>query len=310
MATRVTLGSTGLSVSPVCYGSWQLSPRFWGKQPEDEVSGAMRKAFDVGVNFYDTADAYGEGYAEEVLGRALKDLPRKELVVATKVFWHMKPDGSRYGDLSKAYILEACDASLKRLGMDYVDLYQCHSWDPLAQPEETADALETLKKQGKIRHYGVSNWTVEQTRLGRKHGTYESHQPFYSLIKREIERDLLPYCQQENIGTLVYSPLHNGLLSGKYKGAETFDDFRKNHGDFKGERFVKLCEAVQKLGEIASSYSLTTVQLVVVATLMHPGITSAIVGIKTPKQIEEAAGAMGKTISREDWNKVRALVNV
>jgi len=310
MSTRVVLGSTGLSVSPVCYGSWQLSPRFWGKQPEDEVMRAMRKAFDVGVNFYDTADAYGEGYAEEVLGRALKDLPRKELVVATKVFWHMKPDGSRYGDLSKQYILEECEASLKRLQMDYVDLYQCHSWDPLAQPEETAEALELLKKQGKVRHYGVSNWSVEQTRLGREFGTYETQQPFYSLIKRDIERDLLPYCQQENIGTLVYSPLHNGLLSGKYKGSETFDDFRKNHADFKGERFLKLCASVQKLGEIASAYKLTTVQLVVIATLMHPGITSAIVGIKTAQQIEEAAAAMGKTISREDWNRVRGLLNV
>lgn len=310
MSTRVTLGSTSLSVSPVCYGSWQLSPRFWGKQPEDEVAGAMRRAFEVGVNFYDTADAYGEGYAEEVMGRALKGLPRKDLVIATKVFWHFHPDGRRYGDLSKEWIFEECEASLKRLQMDYIDLYQCHSWDPLAQPEETAEALETLKKQGKIRHYGVSNWSVEHVRLGRKHGKYETHQPFYSLIKRDIERDLLPYCQQENIGTLVYSPLHNGLLSGKYKGTESFDDFRKDHADFKGERFKKLCDAVAKAGEIGRVYGLTTVQLVVVCTLMHPGITSAIVGIKTPKQIEEAAAAMGKTISREDWNKVRGLLSV
>lgn len=310
MSVRVALGKTGVQVSPVCYGAWQLSPKFWGPQPEDTVAAAMRKAVDVGVNFFDNADAYGEGYAETVMGKALKGLPRKDLVIATKVFWQWYDDGHRHGNLSREHILRACDASLKRLQLDYIDVYQCHSWDALADPAETADALKTLQQQGKIRHFGVSNWSVEQIRLGRKHADYATLQPVYSLLKRGIENDLLPTCQQENIGVLVYSPLHNGLLSGKYTGSETFDDFRKNSPDFQGERFKKICERVAKLKEIGSGYGLSTVQLVLAVTLQHPGIHCAIAGIKTPEQISEAAGAMGKKLSPNDWNAVRTLLNV
>ena len=310
MSTRVTLGRTELKVSPVCYGAWQLSPKFWGPQPEDTVAAAMRKAVEVGVNFFDNADAYGEGHAESVMGRALKGLPRKDLVIDTKVFWHWYDDGHRHGDLSRDYILRACEASLKRLQLEYIDLYQCHSWDPLTDPAETAGALKDLQRQGKIRHFGVSNWSVEQLRLGRKHAEYATLQPFYSLLKRGIETDLLPYCQHENMGVLVYSPLHNGLLSGKYTGTETFDDFRKNHGDFQGERFQKICARVAQLKEIASGYHLSTVQLVLATTIQHPGIHCAIAGIKTAEQIAEAAGAMGKQLSMDDWNKVRGLLNV
>src|SRR5579862_5291732 len=209
MRTRVRLGRTELSVSPVCYGSWQLSPKFWGPVPESDAIAAMRGAFDAGVNFYDTADAYGDGFAEEVVGKALATLPRDKVVLATKVFHHFFPDGHRFPDLSHDYILQACDASLKRLKMDYIDLYQCHSWDPLADPAGIAEAMEKLKRQGKIRHYGTSNWNAEQLRLGAKHGNYGSAQPMYSLLKRNIESDVLPYCQANDVGTLVYSPLHN-----------------------------------------------------------------------------------------------------
>ena len=307
MPHRIQLGRTGLAVSPVCYGSWQLSPRFWGKQPEEEIVAAVQTAFEVGVNFYDTADAYGDGYGEELLGRALAPLPRDQIVLATKVYHHFFPDGQRFGDLSGAYILEACEASLKRLKMEYIDLYQCHSWDPLAAPEEVAGALETLKRQGKIRAYGTSNWSVEQMRAGEKCGAFASCQPRYSLYKREIEADILPHCHAEKIGVLVFSPLERGLLSGKYKGTETFDDFRREVKDFQGERFQLFCARVTQAGAIAATYGLTVVQLVIAATLMHPSIHCAIVGIKRKEQIVEAAGAMGKKISREDWNKVRTL---
>jgi aryl-alcohol dehydrogenase-like predicted oxidoreductase len=156
----------------------------------------------------------------------------------------------------------------------------------------------------------VSNWPVELMRTGHVFGNFATCQPRYSLLAREIEKDILPYCLGTDVGTLVYSSLHLGLLTGKYKGSETFDDLRKDRADFQGERFQDICDRVAQVGEIARQYGLTTVQLVLAVTLMHPGITCAIVGIKTPEQIREAAGAMGKAVSIPDWNKVRALLTV
>lgn len=309
MSTRIRLGRTELRVSPICYGSWQLSPHFWGPQPEDQMIAAMRRAFEVGVNFYDTADAYGNGLAEEVMGKALKDLPRNEIVLATKVYWHWFPDGHRYGDLSRNYILEACDNSLRRLQMDYIDIYQCHAFDPLADVAEIVDAMERLRSQGKIRFYGVSNWTVEQMRTGLAFGNFATCQPHYSLLSRGIEADILPFCRANDIGVLVYSPLYRGLLTGKYRGDETFTDHRKDDKDFQAERFKTLCNRVAQLAPLAEKYGLSITQLVLVVTLMHPAIHSAIVGIKTPEQIEEAAGAMGKTVTADDWNRVRSILS-
>jgi aryl-alcohol dehydrogenase-like predicted oxidoreductase len=307
---RVRLGRSELQVSPICYGSWQLSPNFWGDQPEDVMIRAMQRAFEVGVNFYDTADAYGDGLSERIMGKALADLPRDQIVIATKVFHHFYEDGRRHPDLSHDYILAECDASLKRLNMDYIDLYQCHSYDHLSDPQEIAEAMEKLLKAGKIRAYGTSNWNPEQMRCGRTFGNFSTCQPPYSLINRKIETDLLPYCRANDIGVLVYSPLHKGLLSGKYTGVEKFEDHRARGADFTGERFKMLAGRVAEVTKIAQKYSLTTVQLVLAATLMHPAITCAIAGIKSPDQIEDAAGAMGKTISREDYHTVRTLLTV
>lgn len=310
MSHHIELGRTGLKVSPICFGTWQLSPTYWGQVPQDPIVAAVRRGFELGVNFFDTADAYGNGLAETVLGNALKDLPREQVVVATKVYWHFFPDNRHFPDLSHDYILEACDASLGRLQLDHIDLYQCHSWDPLADMPEIVSALEKLVKSGKIRAYGVSNWTAEQMRLGHRHGSFASAQPPYSLLRRDIEADVLPYCRASNMGVLVYSPLQKGLLTGKYTGSETFTDGRQRDANFQGERFKSLCDKVQLAAPIAEKYGLTTVQLMLAATLMHPAIHSAIVGVKEPQHIEEAAGAMGKTLTREDWYALRDLVRV
>jgi aryl-alcohol dehydrogenase-like predicted oxidoreductase len=307
---RIQLGRSGLEVSSICYGSWQLSPRFWGDQSHETLQQAMRRAFELGINFYDTADAYGDGVAEQVMGVALKDLPRDQVVVATKAYWHFFPDGRRYPDLSSEYLIAACEASLKRLDTDYIDLYQCHFFDPLTDPAEIAEAMATLQRQGKIRCYGASNWNPEQLRLAEASGCrFDTQQPPYSLIGRGIEEELLPYCLANDIGVLVYSPLHKGLLSGKYKGMETFADLRETNADFTGERFSMLCERVGRLAEIADGYGMTTVQLVLAATLMHPAIHCAIVGIKRISDVEDAAAAMGKSLSREDYFKIRALLS-
>lgn len=309
--TRVRLGRTELEVSPICYGSWQLSPRFWGDVPENEAADAMKRAFDLGINFFDTADAYGDGLSETVMGKALSGFPRSEIILATKVYWHWYEDGGRHPDLSRKHILEGCDASLSRLGMDYIDLYQLHAWDAIAPMNEIIEALETLKKQGKVRHYGVSNWNPEQMRLGHAMGgEFATCQPPYSLINRGIESDVLPYCQANDMGVLVYSPLYKGLLTGKYKGDEKFDDFRKNSSDFTGDRFKKLCDAVQKLDPIAKKYDMTILHLVLAVTLAHPGITCAIVGIKRAEQIEGAVGAIGKKIEVRDAHEVRTILSV
>lgn len=305
---RVTLGNSGLSVSPICFGTWQLSPRFWGEQPKEVVVAAMRRAFEVGVDFYDTADAYGEGYAETVVGEALSVLPRDAIVVATKVYHHFYPDGHRHGDLSRDYVLAECDASLKRLRMDYIDLYQCHAFDPLAPLSETADAMEALKRAGKIRAYGLSNFTVEQTRLALECGDFTTMQPKYHLMDRGAEDDLLPLCKASGVGVLVYSPLANGLLTGKYSGTETFSDFRKRNPAFQGERFKELAARVRSLLPIAKQYGMTITQLVLAVTLANPLIDCAIVGVKKPAHIEEAAAVMGKAISREDFYKVRQML--
>ena len=305
---RITLGSSGLSVSPISFGTWQLSPRFWGEQSKEVAIAAMKLAVDQGINFFDTADAYGDGYAETVLGEALKELPREELVIATKFFNHFNPDASRYPDLSRDYLIERCEASLKRLGVETVDLVLLHFYDELTPLAEVAETLKMLRQQGKIQAIGVSNHNVEQTRAQRHFGPYSVTQPPYSLVDTAIEKDLLPYCQAEDMGVMVYSPLHKGLLTGKYTGTETFDDFRKNHPDFQGERFQALCDAVQSLRPMAEGYGLSLYQLIVAATLMHPAIHVAICGIKTPDQITEAAGAMGKTLGREDYFTIRKVL--
>ncbi len=305
---RIRLGCTKLSVSPVSFGTWQLSPRFWGEQSKDDALAAMKQAVDLGINFFDTADAYGDGYAEAVLGEALRELPRDELVICTKFFNHFKPDASRYPDLSADYLTERCEASLDRLGIDTLDLVLLHFYEQLTPLAEVAATLDTLREQGKIRHIGVSNHNIEELHAQRRFGPYDVIQPPYSLIDTGIEDTLLPHCQAEDIGVMVYSPLHKGLLTGKYTGTETFSDFRANHPDFQGERFQALCGAVQSLRPMAEGYGLSVYQLILAATLMHPAIHVAVCGIKTPAQIAEAAGAMGKTLSREDYYSIRTTL--
>ena len=305
---RVQLGNSGLSVSPVAIGTWQLSPRFWGEQSKDDYVDALRFAFAEGINLIDTAEAYGDGYAETVVGEAITDLPRDELVIVTKVFNHFNDDGTRYPDLSPEHIAARCDVSLGRMGIDTIDLYLLHMYDPLTALDDIAGELDRLRDQGKIRAYGVSNHSVEQLRAQRHCGAYTVVQPPYSLIDPAGEDDLLPYCQSENIGVMVYSPLHKGLLSGKYDGTETFADFRQNHPDFQGDRFVALASAVRNLRPIAERYGLTIYQLVLAATLMHPAIDVAVCGIKRRDQVAEALGAVGRAISREDYYKVRKIV--
>jgi aryl-alcohol dehydrogenase-like predicted oxidoreductase len=306
----IILGRTGLEVSRLAFGTWQLSPRFWGEVPAAQVADAIRTAFDLGINFFDTADAYGDGLAEGVLGETLRQVPRDRVIIATKVFNHYNPDGSRYPDLSPAHIRERCEASLQRLRTDYIDLYLLHFYDQLTPLSLIAETMEGLQAQGKIRHYGVSNFSIEELRAAVAAGNFAVLQPPYSLINLEAEQSLFPFCLAHEIGVMVYSPLHKGLLTGKYQGTEVFTDFRKYHPDFQGERFRMIAQAVQGLGPMTGRYGMTIYQLVLAATLSHPAIHCAVIGVKTRDQIREAVGAMEKKIDRPDYFKIRQTLNL
>ena len=307
---RITLGRTGLEVSPICYGCCQMGHTLWGKQPVETLVEAVHAALDVGVNFFDTSDVYGYGNAERTLGQALKGVSRDSFVVATKLCHHFYDDGRpHHPDLSYEYVLEACDASLVRLGLDCIDLYQANGVDLLTPVEETVRAFEKLKADGKIRAYGASNFTVEEVRAARSFGDFETVQPYYNLLAPDAERDMLPYCMAEGLGVLVFTSLHWGLLTGKFKGDETFDDLRAGNPHFKGEEFKTLIARVDDLRPMAEAKGCTVTQLSLATTIAHPAIHCAIVGIKNADQIREAAGAVDVELTREEYHAVRAAVS-
>jgi len=304
---RVKLGRTDLMVSPICFGCWQMGGTYWGPVDEQALIAAVGRAVELGVNFFDTADAYGDGLAETILGKALKTVNRRDLIVATKVLWnwHEKPGSPRTQDLSYDYIIRQCERSLKRLGTDVIDLYQAHSFDVYTPLAETTRAFETLKKQGKIRFFGSSNFSVEQLRSAMAYGAWDTVQPRYNLLHREIEKDLLAFCLANDLGVLVYSPQHRGLLTGKYTGNETFDDFRADQAEFTGEQFKENVERVNRLKPIAAELSKTMPQLALRFVIQHPAVHCAIAGIKTPAQIAEAVGAAGWQLPREMYYRLR-----
>lgn len=305
MSARVELGKSGLQVSPLSYGTWQLSPRFWLDQSKEDIVAAMGTAVEKGINFIDTADNYGDGYAETVLGEFLATQRRDELIICTKVANHFDPDGKRTPDLTPANMQARCDLQLQRMGIETIDLYLLHMFDQLTPLADVAEGMERLKEQGKVRHCGVSNFTLDQLKAIRRFGPFDVVQPAYSFFAADIEADLLPYCQAEGVGVMIYSPMHKGLLSGKYEGTESFEDFRSGHPDFLGERFRDLAQSVRGLQSMAEEYGMSLYQLILAATLMHPAIDVAIVGIKTPAQIEEAVAAMGRELERKDYFAIR-----
>ncbi len=304
------LGKSDLTVSRIAFGCWQLSPQAWGEVPLAPWEEAVLAAPDCGVNFIDTADAYGNGYAEESLGNLFqrhKGL-RDKFVLATKFYWHVEESGAYYPDTSHDYIIRACEASLRRLQTDHIDLYQIHAFDPLTRPEEVATALNELRRQGKVRRLGVSNLNPEQMRMYARYFEINSLQPPYSALQRDVERAELPYCLDQRIGVIAYSPLFRGLLSGKYAPETTFSDNRAKLPEFQGERFARILAALDKLRPLAADYGLTLPQLALRWVLTHPALTSAIVGVKERSHIEGAAAAGQGQLALADWHRVaRAL---
>lgn len=303
------LGKTDLRVSRICYGCWQLSPRFWGDVPQDEWRAAVKKALDLGVNFIDTADAYGDGMAEEALGALLKkEGLRDKFTIATKFYWNFYGK-ERRPDTSHAYILRACEESLRRLKTDTIDLYQIHAWDPLTRPDEAAAAFSQLKKEGKVRWFGVSNLNADQMRMYSRFWDIECLQPPYSLLTRDIETREFPYCLEKRIGVIAYSPLYRGLLTGKYARDEQFSDSRGANPYFQGKAFHRILDGLDELKPLAEKHNLTAAQLAIRWVLTHPAISCAIVGVKKPEHIETIVPAADDLLPGDDWHAIAGIMS-
>jgi voltage-dependent potassium channel beta subunit len=305
------LGVWGLRISEIGLGSWLT----YGGSVEDKAAiDCIHRAFELGVNFFDTANVYRRGAAEEVTGRALKDFPREDYVLATKVYFPMG-DGPNDRGLSRKHIMEQCHASLRRLGVDYVDLYQCHRSDGSTPLEETLRALDDIVSQGKALYVGVSMWSAELLdeahRLQRKLNLdpIVSNQPEYSMLTRDIEEDVLPVSKQLGIGQVVYSPIAQGVLAGKYKpGEQPAPGTRAATPGDSGfmERFMRddLLEAVQNLRPIADELGITMAQLAIAWVLREPGVSSAIVGATRPEQVNENVAASGIELPPEVLKRI------
>jgi aryl-alcohol dehydrogenase-like predicted oxidoreductase len=289
------LGDSGLQVSEICLGTWTT---FGHSLPDEDAIAVVEAAFEEEINFFDTANVYSGGRSEEVLGRALASRPRDSYIVATKVYG-TAPDGGR--GLSREQILKQIDASLGRLGMDYVDLYQCHGFDDDVPVDETLGALTEVVDAGKARWIGVSNWSGEQIRnavdLAREHGFAKivSSQPEYSLLEREAEEDIIPASRENGISQIVYSPLAQGVLTGKYTPGATAEEGTRAAARPEWMHLYRddVLERVQRLRPIADGLGITMAQLALAWILREPNVASAIVGASRPDQVRDNAAASG-----------------
>ncbi|MGH2976922.1 MAG: aldo/keto reductase [Gaiellaceae bacterium] len=305
-----TLGDSDLRVSEICLGTWTT---FGGSLDEEAAIGLVDAAFDHGINFFDTASVYSQGRSEEVLGRALAKRPRDSYVVATKVYGEM-PNGDR--GLSREQVLKQIDDSLGRLQLDHVDLYQCHSWDKDVPVEETLGALTEVVDAGKARFVGVSNWSGEQIRgaveLAREKGYAKivSSQPEYSLLHREPEQDVIPASHENGVSQIVYSPLAQGVLTGKYAPGEGASEGTRASARAEWMEFFEddVLERVQRLRPLADGLGITMAQLALAWILHEPNVASAIVGASRPEQLRDNAAASGVALDDETVSAIEAVL--
>lgn len=298
MRTR-KLGASDLEVSEICLGSWLT---YSGGVDRDTTRACVDRAFDLGIQFIDTANVYGRGESERRLGELLKGRPRDAYVLATKLYFPMS-DKDR--GLSRAQVFKQIDASLARLGVEYVDLYQCHRYDEDTPLEETMEALTDVVRQGKVRYLGFSEWTADQIRAARAIPGVEpfvSSQPQYSMLVRYPEAEVFPACAEQRIGNIVWSPLAQGVLTGKYRpGQAPPDDSRAASDTMSGfiDRMLTpdTVAAVERLRPIAADLDLTMAQLALAWVLRRPEVTSAIIGASRPSQVEDNAKASGVTLT-------------
>jgi len=315
-----TIGQSGIEASVVGFGAWAIGGWLWGGTDEADAVAAIKTAIDAGITLIDTAPAYGFGLSEQIVGKAVAGR-RDKVVLATKcgLVWDTTegtPFGSGQGKeihrfLGPDSIRYEVNQSLKRLGTDCIDLYQTHWQDPATPIEETMAALLDLKQQGKIRALGVSNATVEQMDEYRKVGPLDSDQERYSMLDRSIENDRLPYCREHGIAMLAYSPLGQGLLTGKIGLDRQFtgDDLRLNNPRFDAETRRKVAAMLDEYKPIAEAHNLTFAQLAIAWTVAQPGLTFALVGARNPTQARENAGAGDAVLNEQELAEMDSIIN-
>jgi aryl-alcohol dehydrogenase-like predicted oxidoreductase len=306
------LGMTNLEVSRIAFGTWQLGGE-WGSFDERDAIAAIRHARELGINLFDTAQGYGFGASERLLGRALRDdldHRREEIVIATKGGLRMSDDGL-VRDSRPAWLRRGVEASLEALEVDHIDLYQVHWPDPQVPFAETAMALQGLVDEGKIRHIGVSNFDATQMAEFARTRPVETLQPPYHLFRREIQREILLYCWEHDIGVLAYGPLAHGLLTGAFDESTRFapDDWRSQSPLFRGETFRRNLETVRELAQFAAEeHGCTVGQLAIAWTLSNPVVRVAIVGSRQPAHIEESVGALKVSLTDEDLARIDEIM--
>lgn len=300
METR-KLGSEGPEVSAVGFGAWAAGGSGWGDVDDRDTVAAIRRSIDLGASFVDTAEVYGGGHSEEIVGEAIRGVPRDGVFLATKV------SGS---DLSPQAIKRAIDGSLKRLAVDHVDLYQMHWPDVATDVHDSMRALDDLVRDGKIRYVGASNFDVPLMSACLEVRHLDSLQPPLDMLKRDIEAEILPFCLEHGIGVVVYSPMAKGLLTGKYTAADSFPpgDVRAQDPRFQGENFQRNLRIVEKLRPIAERHGRTLAQLAIAWTLAHPAVTVAIVGAKRPAQVDDNVGGQGWTLTPQDMDEIDGIL--
>tara|TARA_B100001123_G_scaffold163796_1_gene188683 strand:+ start:79 stop:1020 length:942 start_codon:yes stop_codon:yes gene_type:complete len=300
-----------LKISAIGYGAWGIGGApFWSNEGDSKSIESIKISYENGINFFDTAPVYGFGHSEKLIGKALKSV-RDKIILATKcgLRWGKESLGSLRKDASRKSILEEIDQSLKRLNTEWIDVYQVHWPDLQTSQKETMETLLEIQAQGKIRYIGVSNYSVEQIKESSRYGKIISLQPEYSLLAREIEKDIVPVCLEKKIGIIAYSPLASGVLTGKYGRDTKFKDWRSKGiiGTFTGEGFLKNINKVKRLKEIAKEEGKTCGQIAINWVLRQPGLTTALVGVKNAGQVEENIKAIGWQPSKENCKKIEEI---
>ena len=309
------LGNSGLHITPVGFGAWAIGGgdwQFaWGHQEDDESVEAIRRAVELGINWIDTAAIYGLGHSEEIVGRALKSLEQKPYIF-TKC--SMRWDGNRkiYRSLRPDSLREEVENSLRRLGVEVIDLYQIHWPDPEDEIEQGWETLARIQSEGKIRYIGVSNFSVAQMERLRNIAPITSLQPPYSLLNRKAEQEILPYCREHGIGVMNYSPMASGLLTGKMTAARVEqmpeDDWRRRNPQFREPKLSLNLKLADLLRDIGREHGVEPGVIAIAWTLRNPAVTGAIVGARSAQQIEGTAPAMTLRLSDEEASRIDSFV--
>jgi len=309
------LGNSDLLLTPIGFGAWAIGGGnwefAWGPQDDNDSISAIHRALDLGVNWIDTAAIYGLGHSEEVVARALKGTGHKPYVF-TKCSMRWHEDRSIYRSLKAKSLEEELNASLRRLNVDTIDLYQIHWPNPEEEIEEGWSALARIKEQGKVRHIGVSNFNVDQMKRAQAIAPITSLQPPYSMLRRGVEQEILPFAKANNIGVINYSPMLSGMLTGKMTreriAAMPQDDWRRRAPEFNDPRLTRNLRLVELLREIGSSHKVEPGVVAVAWTLHHPAVTAAIVGGRSAQQVEGIAATLHFRLSHQEYDRINAFL--